>query len=269
MQFPDSPRVIYKNNPLTEVIGQVRFAPILRIEAEPPADFQEGLRSDYPGFQESRPEVVPGDVPPEIASIMKGLLPKHAGVSSYEFASEDGHWTITLSRESLTLRTLAYQRWENFRSRLTQALGQLLKVYAPIAYTRLGLRYVDVVRRSILDLNTRPWGDLLQPHIAGVFSATGFNSNRSDECIEHARTELRLRLGGSRAVTIRHGTAVANGERPQEICYYIDSDFSTEAKTEPNNAIRIFDEFNGESRCLFRWCISDELHDAMGPESVD
>ena len=52
MPFPNVPRVTYRNNPLVQVICQLRFPPILKIDAEVPADFQESIRKDFPKFSE-------------------------------------------------------------------------------------------------------------------------------------------------------------------------------------------------------------------------
>src|SRR5579883_3208137 len=46
--FPLSPRVIYANAPLVQVIAQVRFPPILKIEGQPPAEFQDRIRRIFP-----------------------------------------------------------------------------------------------------------------------------------------------------------------------------------------------------------------------------
>jgi uncharacterized protein (TIGR04255 family) len=48
MKFPASQRVKHIRNPLMEVICQVRFPKILRIDAEVPVNFQEEIRSEYP-----------------------------------------------------------------------------------------------------------------------------------------------------------------------------------------------------------------------------
>ena len=53
MPFPDSERVIYQRNPLLEVICQLRFPSILRIDSEAPAVFQERVRKEYPMYQEA------------------------------------------------------------------------------------------------------------------------------------------------------------------------------------------------------------------------
>lgn len=52
MPFPNSPRVIYRKNPLEQVICQIRFPSILRIDTEIPAAFQELVRSQFPLFEE-------------------------------------------------------------------------------------------------------------------------------------------------------------------------------------------------------------------------
>ncbi|MBL8785507.1 MAG: TIGR04255 family protein, partial [Deltaproteobacteria bacterium] len=52
VRIPESPRVIYASNPLADVICQVRFPRILRIDNELPADFQDAIRGQFPHFAE-------------------------------------------------------------------------------------------------------------------------------------------------------------------------------------------------------------------------
>jgi hypothetical protein len=49
----------------------------------------------------------------------------------------------------------------------------------------------------------------------------------------------------------------------------IDADFFTEERLERENARARLNEFNREAGRLFRWSISDRLHDAMGPKLVE
>ena len=59
--FPSIERVIYQNNTLGEVVCQLRFPTILRIEASSPADFQDAIREAYPLFiTKKSPELPPG-----------------------------------------------------------------------------------------------------------------------------------------------------------------------------------------------------------------
>jgi uncharacterized protein (TIGR04255 family) len=91
MPFPESRRVIYDKNPLTEVISQLRFPTVLAIEAEIPAAFQERIRFDYPMFDDGS-GVGPAElVPQEIAR----LLGSSFGISApkvYAFTTSDGVW---------------------------------------------------------------------------------------------------------------------------------------------------------------------------------
>jgi len=48
MPFPDAPRVIYQENPLVEVICQLRFPTILEISASEPALFREQYANSFP-----------------------------------------------------------------------------------------------------------------------------------------------------------------------------------------------------------------------------
>jgi len=57
MPFPDSKRAFYGKNPLEEVVCQLRFPPILRIEVETPAVFQDKVRQVFPLYK--RLTVVP------------------------------------------------------------------------------------------------------------------------------------------------------------------------------------------------------------------
>ena len=51
--FSNQPRKIYRRNQLIEVICQLRFPEILKIEAHEPADFQDAIRQVYPQFHMS------------------------------------------------------------------------------------------------------------------------------------------------------------------------------------------------------------------------
>ncbi len=259
MPFPTSERVIYQKNPLEVVITQLRFPPILRIETEPPAAFQELIRGQYPMFRETRVPVFDRDLPPQVARVI-GPIAGGTARAHYEFSSSDGKWSVTLNRDFLALTCRNYGRWEEFKEHLAGPFHGLNQEYHPGCFTRIGLRYRDVIRRSKLGLTNVNWSDLLQPHVSGELSSADVASD-----IEHAVRELRVKLEDSpRKVLIKHG--LHRAEDSGEDAFVIDSDYFVEEQTEIENAIAILDDFNRQAGRLFRWCITDRLHGAMEPK---
>ncbi len=258
--FPSSPRVIYQKNPLVEVICQIRFSPILKIQTEPPAAFQECLRAEYPILRtRSIEESLLPEIPAPVVSAIRARI-QHLPQAVYDFVSKNGDWTVTLTRESLALSTGRYGRWEEFRSRLRSLFESLQKVYSPLNITRVGLRYQDLLQPSKLGFTTPNWGALLNPAISGILAADEVKAEVSE-----LFTQLVLQFpGGLGAVTVRHGVVLSNDEH--EICYLIDSDFFTQQSMEAKDVYGKLDYFNQQSGRLFRWCISQQLHDAMEPQ---
>lgn len=259
MPFPDAERVIYEKNPLEEVICQLRFPPILRIDTESPSGFQERIRADYP-FYKAKPALkLPAGIPAELAALIATDLPFGHGQAAHEFTSRDEKWTLSLTREFVALTCRRYDRWENFKDHLRVPLEALQALYSPPFFTRIGLRYRDVLRRSSLGLEEVGWAQLLQPWMAGALAVPEVAKD-----IEHSASELMLRLPDQHSrVRVHHGQAV--DDKSQEQCYVIDADFFSEYQTETAHAIELLDFLNKQSRLFFRWCITDRLHQAMRP----
>jgi len=257
--FPDSERIIYTKNPLESVICQFRFPDILKISSEPPVEFQEALRKEFPLFREIPPLNLPSTGwPSELAAIVTKLMPLPAS-KWYELTSEDNGWQITLTQDSLALLCKSYRRWEEFRAALQKALTLLEKIYEPSFFTRIGLRYCDVISRRALGLKDVPWSELLSEDLAAEFHSRIANS------VEGAWHQLSLRLQGDVAkVTLQHGLSNKDGD----VCYVIDADYYATDRIGVKDAERILAYFNRQAGRVFRWCIAEKLHRAMGPEPV-
>ncbi len=259
MGFPDSPRVLYEKNPLEEVICQLRFPPILRIDAQVPADFQDAVRAQYPLFEEERAADKFAGLPPEVAKIVEAELLFRTGKTGYKVRSADELWTVSLTRDFVSLSTRKYAQWNEFKGHLELPVKRFVQTYEPAFYSRIGLRYRNVIRRSALGLAEVSWSELLKPYIAGEFSSRDVSNH-----IIHASREIGIRLpNGNGQVVVRHGLALA--KKTGEECYVIDSDFFVEERSETGDAFRRLEHFNREAGHLFRWCIEDRLHRAMRP----
>ena len=261
--FPDTPRVVFERNPLVEVICQIRFPPILRIATEPPASFQESIRGRYPLFEEERRVSVVQGLPKEWEEVIQaGAQQSSAGVR-YIFLTEDQNWRVHLTRDFLALTSMAYRRWDEFREHFDELISALLHVYTPSFYTRIGLRYRNVIRPTQLGLGDDcRWDQLLKSEIVAELGIPLIR-----DAVVTAKRELVLELTGDAKVAIRHGLIVVdetNGEQQ----YVIDADFFVDSRTETVDAQGYLDRFHREAGNFFRWCIDDRLYDAMQPRTA-
>lgn len=264
MSFPEAERVVYGRNPLDQVICQLRFPPILRIDADLPVEFQERIRQVFPNYSETSewkvdlPPDVKGTVPPEL---MEQIL-KKSGIKNHEFSSEDGLWKLNLTRTFIALTSHKYKRWEEFKEKLALPLSALAEIYSPTFFSRIGLRYVDVIKRSSLNLSDSGWNELLQPYILGILSNPEVGSyvkefeNKYDISLSDEDSLVRIKTNFVEAIDDR------------EICFMIDSDFFCAGKVSIDLAVKKLDFFNTRGSRLFQWCITDRLHQAMEPKAL-
>ena len=266
MPFPDSPRVIYNINPLDQVICQLRFPPILSIDKKIPYEFQEFIRNEYPLYFEEK-ELLNG-APLEVFSQIshdstRDLLLQSTEKMNYRFDSADGDWAIHLTNNFIALIAKKYDRWENFVSHLELPLRAFEEIYHPLFYSRIGLRYIDVIQRSKLNLEKSDWTDLIQPYILGILAA----NNIDKSIVKNSLGTDEIFLDDNKGlVRIVHGLVIS--KQNNETVYIIDSDYFTEKQTETQDALSKLNEFNHKGRRLFRWCITDFLHGALQPESL-
>jgi uncharacterized protein (TIGR04255 family) len=257
MPFPDSPRLLFGKNPLEEVVCQVRFPPILRIEADATAiaAFQESVRQVFPLYRRTVMPIPMGlNLPAPVLQAMGG----GAASSAHEFWSADETWQVSLTRDFLALTTRRYTQWADFKARLQVPLGALLAVFAPTFFQRVGLRYRDRIDRARLGLEEE-WPALLRPEVLGELADETIGPH-----VELAARELTIRLSddGGR-VRVVHG--LQREEPPGRSAYVIDSDFFVEPHAEIGAVIHVLDGFNLRAGRLFRWCITPRLRDAMEP----
>lgn len=263
MLFPSVQRVVYAKNPLVEVICQVRYPSILRIGAGQVADFQERIRNDYPLYSIRQPAVELPQMPRELSTIVEQMIPRPTGVETHRFSSKDEQRSISLSQDFLALTECKYVRWESFRAELVKAEDALKAVYKPAFLTRVGLRYKDLISRSKLGLANAKWSELLQPHIVGELGMPSLS-----DAVAFTLTQSVIRIPDipSAQIRLNHGT-VRLPDTGEE-CYLIDADFFLESKEGVNEPFVMLDKLNQLAGWLFRWAITDKLHEVMGPSPL-
>jgi uncharacterized protein (TIGR04255 family) len=258
MSFPQSSRVVFDHNPIVEVICQLRFPTILAIAAEIPAGFQELVRHKYPLYEKND---LSSALPKEIAPLFGQLgLPSPAAGIGHKFLTADSARTIGLTPDFVAVSQSNYKRWEEFFDEIVLAEHAVEQKYHPAFYTRVGLRYRNVIDRNSIGLENAKWADLLQPYFTGMLARDEVSGN-----IESAQSDIIIALSeleGAR-VRIRHGL-VTNQDAGTD-GYMIDADFSLDGSCDHDRAFQALRTFNGLAGHLFRWAITPVLHRALQP----
>jgi len=266
MPFPKTDREIYKKNPLAEVVAHLRFPTILKIDAESPAQFQDLLRDKYPLYQQVvASSQIPHNAPQQIKNLIQGMGGA-AGPKQHIFETQDKTFSIILSRESLAFKTTTYTQWSDFSTRFEEIRNHLEQIYRPNTYTRIGLRYVDVIRRSLLGLSKVPWSELIKPNVVGELGTPELGDN-----VDTMNSNLHCKLDSNNCfLTLKTGIALTepNTTGQKEKCFLIDGDFHTHNPVEASNVKPTLDTFNRFSGNLFRWSIQPKLRDALEPQPV-
>ena len=158
--FSHESRCIYEKNQLIEVICQLRFPDILKIEAQEPYAFQDAIRGEYPQYAKKVEQL-----PPQQAG---GKLTPQGTVNNYQFISADSQWKVSLTKSFIALSTHGYTRWEEFAQRLDRILAAFIQAYQPAYFSRVGLRYINAFRKAELGLENAQWRELIQPGYLGL-----------------------------------------------------------------------------------------------------
>jgi len=268
MLFQPEERVIYKHNPLVSVICQLRFPLDLRIDVTMPAEFQQQIRANFPIAHEDSDgqglqvaEDISQHFPQELLDVLSTRINRR-----FLFSSRDRTWTITLTNSFVALETNNYVGWEDFRQNLQLMLNAITQTYQVNFFTRIGLRYQNVIDRTVLGLENSPCNALVSDLVLGPLAT----SESSESVYEHNGTFLIQLENSEEVARVRYGLVTEKDGDPTNVMFMLDHDFFTkdDVETEAGDVIKRVNVFNTSNRGLFRRCVTAKLHDAMVPEAA-
>lgn len=258
MEFPEVERVVYKNNPLVEVLFQIRIPRLLELEQQLPVQFQNAARGEYPILESRIEQMVP--VPP-FAQVPIQALP----ISTiYDFWSQNRSWRISLGSQFFALTTTDYVDWDEFRERAESVIELVLQTYQIAVFSRIGLRYRSVISRNDLGLDQVPWRDLISAKVCGYLrELVGYEQEKADFLKYESQAQFVIAPGRG---TLR--TGLINKVESNEVGFLIDGDYFSDREKEAslNVGLEALDAFHSYAYRVFRWSIEDRLHQAMGPQ---
>lgn len=252
-------RVRYENSPLVEVVFQLRFPTILSINSTQPVDFQERIRERYPYFEDQLEEF--GDV--VVNPQLKAASMRKTGESkNYAFISADNMTKINLTPSFIAISSMAYTQWEDFQKHIQFIIPIFKEIYHPAFYTRVGLRYIDVITRSKLDLEERNWTDLIQPHVLGMVT-------EEHECgVKSYLSETEYETKDPDVLSKAHFEFVHVNDQP-ELSLLIDCDYYVMGITRLEDMMQKAEKLHASSSQFIQTAIKSELHLAMKPVEIE
>jgi uncharacterized protein (TIGR04255 family) len=135
-KVPKSKHQIFGRNPLTMVVCALDFDPILRIsEGKGVGEFQELVRHRFPQYSEG--ETLDVKITTEQVETQK--------TKAFEFSSADEKTKLTMGSRRIARETRAHQSSIALIEDMSLALRALSDIYSPVAFRRLGLRYINIV----------------------------------------------------------------------------------------------------------------------------
>jgi len=264
MPFPEKHRVSYGKNPLDKVICQLRFPPILKIDAELPSAFQEFIRMDYPLYSEKvtfQQEIAIGIKPHDPQEMIRRFT-NPSSTKNHEFCSQDRSCRINLTRTSLSMSITKYACWEDFIRKFKNVYDAFLSLYPPPFFIRIGLRYIDIIDRSKLGLTDVNWNELLQPYFLGLLAKVEIEKN-----VKSFNNIYELNLLDNESF-LKMSTSFVQNAKTGEKCFMVDSDFNTPKRTDPNNVFSKLEFLHVRANRLIQWIITEKLHNALEPRTI-
>ena len=196
-------------------------------------------------------------------ALSNGGLPTAINKQSvnYQFTSEDRRNRVNLTPSFISLSTQEYTQWEDFRKEIQFVVKAFESVYKPAFYSRVGLRYEDVISRKKLNLEDRKWSDLIEPHILGIMSGEYEDGIRSFSLVSEFDN-------GNQTITRARFELVQANNDP-EILFLIDCDYYALKKTEKDEMLGIAEKLHTNSTNFIRNAITEELHQAVEPIDIE
>ena len=259
--IPLAPPFQLERHPLTQVLCQIQFSPVLRIrQDEAVIGFQEAIRHTYPRYAKQQGM--------ELLITPEGVQQQPLGTAAlHRFDDSDGVFTAILSSEFIALETRKYTDIDDFVGRIVALAETVQEHYSPDEIQRVGLRFINELRLSAPDPK-----DEMQDAIAPVLLGAA-GSDELVDVVGGAQQVLEL-TGDDGRMLVRHGLhpqggttvvdafTLANPLRPelQQPFYLLDIDAFREGSVRYSidgieSTLR---GFNEDTRSFFAWGVRED-----------
>ncbi|GEM_PF-2434123 len=262
MPFEDKPRVRFHNDPLVEVVCQFVF--VSQVDGIEDADrlvkLHTLIKDRLPLFKRSKN--VSLDVNADTQSVTQIENPV------YEFASLDETVRAIINTDSIAFVTTKYESKEAFFGYIDCLHSALVELGMMLPIKRVGLRYKDVIQRSLLgeDFIRHSWNELLNAPLVSIFEDQELSKSK----ILGAQSNFSIALDSiDKNAKMNVSCTIVNHAQSQEQCFMIDSDYYNEGIFDYDAASKFLSAANIKARDFFQWCLTEKLYEALKPERIE
>lgn len=258
MLFPSKDRVKFHNNPLIEVICQIHLVQDLGghfLQPKLLIALHDEVRALLPLLHKKT--VTDLHINADSQQVTQ------SDKISYEFSSFDGSTKVVFDGESIAGVTSKYVCRESFFETLYKFVDSLFMVVEPCPFSRVGLRYKDVVEKSKLAESCREasWAELINPVLLGTLADPVLLPH-----IQGMQSQMSLKMADGNNLQAFYG--LAKNASTNELVFLLDSDCYKEGVLKYDDAKQFLLVANLHSRNFFHWAITEKLYHALGPERI-
>ena len=250
IDFGQHEDVFFKKAPLSLVLTQIRFSPILSLVSDAAlAGFQEALRDQYPHL--SREQEADFQIGARGVAVHET-----APVWRLSDAEEKWEWRVSIAVDFVSLETTRYREFDFFAEKLHYVIDAVRRTLQPSPSVRLGLRKVnDFTHPSV----RRPsdWKRWLRPEFLGLLAAP---AETPDPFFGFADARYSNDEG---VLAVRHGLPVEG-----DLTYRVDLDYFTDRPYEvaaDSGLVEHLKTFSDGITSFFHWILTPEMYTHLEP----
>ncbi len=242
IEFPIFEEVKLGRSPLSEVICQVKFPPILKIGAEKPVNFQDQIRHLFPEYKEEY--FIPLNI--ETSASDENIMPLKTP-KLYHFLNIEDKMQVTLSQDFVALSTQKYSHWQDF-SRNFKLIEQAFFNEYKLSYINwLGLRFINRITCENSGCgNLSELLNLFRDELTCLFKTDAWQEPQEmifQATINDLNAKLNFRFGYSR--------------EKDEPFFLVDLDNFEDQKMDASNLGEKIEKYHDTIYRAFRWCLKD------------
>jgi uncharacterized protein (TIGR04255 family) len=228
-----------RRNFVKSVACEFKFPTMLGLaESTPSKPFVDALRKKFPHYELVKEMQI---------QVGERAFPEAMG---HAVRSPDRTCSITLKKEAVVLEATKYSFYRDLRPSIEQMLKAVIPIIDSEVFTRVGLRYVNVVPVGPSDDLT----DWVNPTLSGI-TKQGFQGFSELQ----GRFRLSVENGGC---LLQHGmklkSPIAELTSSPTPDYVLDIDCYREGDIGCAGALAVVDKLRVQANSLFEWCLSSK-----------